>query len=852
MVKVLKAREIGPAVMGGRISDVSFDPEDPATFYLGHATGGVAKTTNNGATFSAVFRDEPVHSIGAVAVAPSNAKIVWVGSGEGNDRNSSGWGDGVYRSTDSGATWTNVGLKSSRAIARLLVHPKDPDTAWVCALGDLWQWGGERGLYKTTDGGKSWSAALQGPADMRGRVGCASVAMDPSDPNVLYAGLYARIRTPWSFTYGAAATDGKDLGGIYKSNDGGATWRKLESGLPRRLGNLGLDVSASNPRIVMAVLQSDEGGQGSIDDVRSRSGGGVYRSEDGGDTWTKVSPLNPRPFYFSTIRIAPDNPSLVYVLGFTLHVSEDGGKSWREDLAGKVHPDHHALSFDPRNPKRILLGTDGGAYQSFDRAKSWEHLNRYAAGQFYRISLDDSVPYRICGGLQDNLNWVGPSQVRSKEGIRNSDWISLGGGDGFSCVFDSDDPNVIYTESQQGYLFRMDLRSGLSKTLRPEPGEGQMGFRFHWNAPLIGSAHEKGVIYLGGNRVFRLTERAERWQAISPDLSTQDPKRIASVGSGAERYGVVYTIAESPLRKGLLWAGTDDGKVWITENGGESWTDLSDKLPASARGLWMGRIEASPHDAATAFLAVETHRSGRYEAIALVTRDLGKTWQSIAGDLPSGQPVKVIREDPRRAGLLYAGTEFGLWASADGGRDWMKLGGLPTVPVDDIKIHPRDGDLVAATHGRSLYVIDDLTPLRDLTAEVAAKDAWLFPPRPAFGFIPLDGFADWNGKAVYRGENPKEGAIFNFWIREFTGEEAKIEIKGPGGEPVAKLTAPATPGINRVVWNLKASKDYLSEYGGEGADLLVRPGTYTATLTYGKAKSEQRLEVSMEKGLETR
>jgi hypothetical protein len=379
-----------------------------------------------------------------------------------------------------------------------------------------------------------------------------------------------------------------------------------------------------------------------------------------------------------------------------------------------------------------------------------------------------------------------------------------------------------------------------------------MAFRFHWNAPLIGSVHDRGVLYLGGNRVFRLTDRAERWQSISPDLSMQDPKRTVTVGSGAEAYGVVYTLAESPRKKGLLWAGTDDGKVWVTENGGETWTDLTDKLPASARGLWMGRIEASPHDAATAYLAVETHRSGRYEAIALKTSDLGKTWQSIAGDLPSGQPVKVIREDPKRAGLLYAGTEFGLFSSVDGGRDWVKLGSLPTVAVDDIKIHPRDGALVAATHGRSLYVIDDPTPLRDLGTEVAGKEAWLFPPRPAVAFIPLDGFADWNGKAVYRGENPPVGATLYFWIREATGDEAKIEIKGPGGEPVAKITQPALPGINRAVWNLKASKDYLSEYGGEGADLLVRPGTYTATLTYGKAKSEQKLEVSAEKGLETR
>ena len=846
----LKARSIGPAVMGGRVSEIALDPESPYTFYVGLATGGVMKTSNNGATFSGLFEKEAVASIGALAVAPSNAKTIWVGTGEGNDRNSSGWGDGVYLSTDGGDTWKNVGLKGSKAIGRIVAHPTSPETAWVAALGNLWASGGERGLYKTADGGKTWKAQLQAAAPYADRVGCGDVVLDPSDPSTLYAALYARQRQPWSFVYGPGATDGKDLGGLFKSTDGGATWKKLSKGLPTMTGRIGLDISRSNPKVVYAIVQSDEGGTSSIDQLRSKRGG-VFRSDDGGESWTRTSPLNPRAFYFSQIRVDPANPERVYVLGYALHVSEDGGKSFREDLFGKVHPDNHALAIDPKSPKRLLLGTDGGVYQSFDGAKTWEHLNRMAAGEFYRISLDGSDPYRICGGLQDNLNWVGPSQTRSKEGILNSDWINIEGGDGFSCVFDTEDPNVVFAESQQGYVHRFNLKTGESKDLRPEPTEGQAAFRFHWNSPLVGSRHEKGAIYLGGNRVFKLTEKGEHWKPISPDLSTQDPKKTTAVGSGAENYGVVYTIAESPVQKGLLWAGTDDGKVWITQNEGESWTDLTGNLPSAAKGLWMGRIEASAHDPKVAYLAVETHRSGKYAPLAYRTGDFGRTWQSIAGDLPSAGPVKVIREDPKNASLLFAGTEFGLYATLDRGAHWSRFGGLPTVAVDDIAIHPREKDLVIATHGRSLYIVDDISSLEELTPELQGKELHLFPPRPVFGIYRLPGFADWNGKAVFRGENPKEGALLTFWVKDFTGEEAEIEIKNSADHPMAKLKAPGTPGFNRVTWDLKPSEDLLVEYGSEGRK-FVRPGDYTVTVTRGKAKSEQKVKVVIAEGIETR
>ncbi len=849
-LKALKARSIGPAVMGGRVSEIALDPQNPYVFYVGFATGGVAKTANNGGTFKGIFDHEPVASIGALAVAPSDPKTIWVGTGEANDRNSSGWGDGVYLSKDGGETWSHVSLKSSRAIARIVVHPADPNVAWVAAVGNLWAPGGERGLYVTRDGGKSWSVALAAPAPHADRVGCGDVALDPSDPGTLYAALYARQRQPWSFTSGPDATDGKDAGGIFKSTNGGATWKKLSNGLPGSTARIGLAIHQKNPKIVYAIVQSSEGGTSGIEDVTSRAGG-VFRSDDGGETWARRSNLNPRPFYFSQIRVDPENPERVYVLGFALHVSEDGGKTFREDRFEKVHPDLHALAIDPARPERLLLGTDGGAYQSFDAAKTWEHLNRYAAGQFYRVNLDDSDPYRICGGLQDNLNWVGPSATRTKEGILNTDWINIEGGDGFSCVFDPEDPQIVYAESQEGDLHRFDLRSGAVKKLRPSPPEGQPAYRFHWNSPLIGSRHEKGAMFLAGNRVFKLTARGEKWTVISPDLSMQDPKKTTATGSGAENFGVVYTLAESPLQKGLLWAGTDDGKVWVTSDEGASWTDLTVNLPPAARGLWMGRIEASAHDAKAAYLAVETHRSGRLEPLAYRTADLGRTWQSIAGDLPAEGPVKVVREDPKNPQLLFAGTEHGLFASLDRGASWTKLGSLPTVAVDDLAIHPRERDLVVATHGRSLYVLDDITALEELTPEVRAKDAHLFPPLPAHAFQPLPGFGDWNGAAVYRGENPKPGALLTWWVRDFTGDEVKIEIANALGQPVAKLSTPATPGLGRIVWDLKPSKELLTEYGGEGAK-FVRAGDYKVTLSVGKVKSEQTLAVSVAPGLETR
>jgi photosystem II stability/assembly factor-like uncharacterized protein len=718
-------------------------------------------------------------------------------------------------------------------------------------MGDLWNEGGERGLYKTTDGGKTWRAVLQAPAPDTGRVGCGDVVMDPQAPDTLYAALYARRRTPWSFVSGPEASGGADRGGIFKSADGGATWTKLGGGLPGSTQRIGLAIHAANPRILYAIVQTTEGGTSGIDEVRSRRGG-VFRSDDGGLTWTRRNPLNPRPFYFSQVRVDPVNPDRVYVLGFWLHVSEDGGTSFREDHFQKVHPDNHALAIDARNPKRLLLGTDGGVYQSWDAGARWVHLSTMVAGEFYRINVDMGTPYRICGGLQDNVNWIGPSRTATKDGITNADWIQIYGGDGFYCIFDPDDPDIVYAESQSGFVHRLHLKSGALKSLRPEPTEGEAAFRFHWNSPLVASRHAKGTIYLAGNRVFALTDRGEQWRAISPDLSTRNVDRILAVGSGAETHGVVYALAESPKRAGLLWAGTDDGKLWVTEDTGATWVDLSANLPAAARGQWISRIEPGWHDAATAYVSVWAFRSGNYAPLVYRTADLGRTWQSVAGDLPAGGPVRVVREDPFRAGLLYAGTQFGLFVSLDGGARWTRFGGIPTVPVDDLLVHPRDRDLVVATHGRSLFIVDDVRPLQDLTPAVLAKPAHLFPIRAAVGSDLLPGWADWAGSGQFRGANPPPGALITVWLREYSGDKATLSVKTSSGTPVANLTLPGNPGLNRVAWDLKPSKDLVSDYGSDRGGFFVQPGEYEVTLTYGTVTETQKVSVTLAPGIEPR
>ncbi len=858
-LKGLSWRCVGPANMGGRVSAIALAPGGGATFYVGYGTGGLWKTENLGTTFTPVFDKTGQHSIGAVAVAdapadwpgwePENtppaerarrgaARIVWVGTGEGNGRNSSSWGGGVYRSTDAGATFAGMGLKESHDIPSLAIDPRDPDVVYVAALGRLWGANPERGVYKTADGGKTWRHALRIDAD----TGACDVAIDPGQPDRVYAAMYARRRTPWNFT------GGSERGGIFRSEDGGTTWRKLTAGLPARTGRIGLAVFAGDPRIVYAVVESDVGGTGRDEfDDRSPSGG-VFRSEDHGESWTRVSDINPRPFYFSRLAVDPENGQRVYLLGWDLLVSDDGGRSFRRS-SEHVHVDLHAIAIDPRDPARILIGTDGGAYISHDRARSWLLLDNLAVGQFYRVAVDLGDPYRIGGGLQDNGSWIGPSATltvtddEAKDGILNCDWRMIHGWDGFGVAFDPLDPNLVYATGQGGFLTRIRLDNAVMNRLRPSPREGQERLRFNWDAPFFVSPHDPAVLYHAGNKVFRLTERGDKWFAVSGDLSRREADKIMTAGSEAETHGTVVSLAESPLRAGLLWAGTDDGLIHVTEDGGGAWRQVTPKAGGS---LYVACLTPSAHDARTAYAALDGHRSDVLRPLILMTADLGRSWLDITGDLPADQPALVVQEDPSSRDVLYCGTQFGAYVTFDRGARWLRLNGasLPPAPVADLVIHPRERDLVAGTHGRSVWVLDDISMFGQLDAATRERPLALLAPRPARPRLHR-GAHYGRGHGIFRAKNPPPGAYLNYWVRE-NPEPVSMAIADSAGFVLRTLEGHARAGLNRIVWDLKPDAKHslgVSRNDIPGPEQFVPPGRYKATLTMGEARDEAFIEV---------
>ncbi len=776
--------------------------------------------------------------------------MVWVGTGEANSRNSSSWGNGVYRTVDGGATWRHLGLDATRTIARVVTHPTDSNTVYVAALGRLWGENPERGVFKTTDGGRTWQHVLRVDA----RTGAVDLVMDPSDPQRLYAAMYARRRTPWSYEGGSTT------GGIFRTRDGGRTWTKCVEGLPAHTGRIGLEVWRKDPRVVFAVVESDEGGHLSDFEEKSRAGG-VFRSDDGGGHWRRLTDLVPRPFYFGQIRVQPDDSTRVYLLGTDLWISDDGGHAFRAGGARNLHPDLHAMWVDPSGGGRVLLGTDGGLFVSHDRAANWDFVNNLAIGEFYNLAVDMRDPYFIYGGLQDNQTWGGPNRTRFEVdswleenrhlGILNDHWFCLGGGDGFHVAVDPTDPDRVYWESQGGSLNRTDLASGKKRVLRPVAKEGQPVFRFNWNTPFALSPHDPSVLWMGGNRLFRLTEHGDRWEPASPDLTTQDARRMVTGGSGAETYCTITTLSESPLRRGQVWVGTDDGKVWVTPDGGANWDDLTRNVRGVPPGLYVSRIEASHHDARTAYLSIDGHRSDELAPFVLVTHDLGRTWTSIVGDLPAGVPVKVVREDPFQPALLFAGTEAGLFATLDHGRHWTKMDrGLPTVAVDDILIHPRERDLIAGTHGRSVYVLDDIGALEQWGATAAHDTLTLFAPRPTTAFHVREIGGAW-GQRMFAAKNPPFGALLDYHVARELVDGVSIAIADSAGHVVRKLTGPGSVGLHRVTWDLVTGDPRARIPRPEWNDqpAFVVPGRYTVTLTGGNAAPQrQTLEVRVAPG----
>ncbi len=837
----LQFRSVGPANQAGRVSVVVGVPGDPFTFYVSGANGGVFKTTNGGTTWTPLFDRFDVLSIGEIAPAPSNPDVIYVGTGEGNPRNNASFGNGVYRSTDGGATWTHLGLEDTDRIARIRVDSRNADVAYVCALGHEWGPNEQRGVFKTTDGGKNWQKVLYRDQD----TGCSDIDVNPTNSNEVYAGMYTYRRQAWHMRSGGGET------ALYKSMDGGATWKKMTSGIPAMLDRIGVAVARSQPTTVYMISETPN------------YEGELWRSDDSGATWRMVNKdpnIDFRPFYYSDVRVDPNNPDRVFTLSGSLYVSEDGGRTFRT-IARAVHGDHQALWIDPRNSKRILSGSDGGFQVSDDGGQNFNVLNNIAFTQFYHVNYDMQKPYMVCGGLQDNGTWCGPSNSLLSEGIRKNDWFVVGGGDGFFAVPDMKEPWRVYTDLQGGSISVTDTRSGSDRNIIPYPNRiGSVGdamenhkHRFNWNSPIAISPQDGQTVYFGGEVVFKSTNHGQSWEIISPDLTTNDKSKQKSSGepivtdnTAAEFHCTILTIAPSPVDPNVIWAGTDDGNVQVTRDGGKTWTNVVKNLPGLAPNAWIPTVEASHHDAGTAYVAADHHQDNDYAAYFFKTTDFGRTWTKMIVGIPARTGwAHVIREDPRVKTLLYAGTELGLWVSFDGGGRWTSLRqNIPPAPVRDIQIHPRDNDLIVATHGRGLYILDDITPLQH-AADAVETDAELFDIRPATRWNMWNKDANL-GQAVWKAPNPPNGAIIDYYLKADQKDDAVITISDKAGTVIRTIrNAPKAAGMNRTTWDFRydgprplatdaarlrdVDPEIASRFGGGGAPFAL-PGEYTVKL----------------------
>jgi photosystem II stability/assembly factor-like uncharacterized protein len=829
----LPARSIGPANMSGRITEVAVVESNPKVVYVATANGGVFKTTDAGASWVPIFDDQDTLCIGAVAVSQSNPDVVYVGTGEANPRNSVSWGKGLYVSRDGGKTWAFSGLPDAGHVGRIVVHPSNPDVAYAAVLGHVWGPSKERGLYKTIDGGTTWTVSCHLDED----TGFVDVAMDPSDPDILYAAAYPVRRD--AFAGGAPRRQWGPKGGLYKTADGGETWEKMTEGLPDRpYGRCGLSVYRKDPNVVYAVVQTDRTagptdnrGQVAKANTEDVEKGGVFRSDDKGKTWKKINDLVPRPFYYGQIRIDPNDDQRIYVLGVAFHVSTDGGKTFATGARG-THADHHALWINPKDSGHMILGNDGGVYFSRNQGRTWEAQRGMAIGQFYAVAVDMRKPYRVYGGLQDNGSWGGPSATDRTDGITLADWRRVGGGDGFQAAVDPTDPDTIYVESQYGNLRRVNLKGAkgpTSKTIRPRPEKGDPAYRFNWNSPLLLSTHDPKTLYYGGNHVFKSTDRGDTWKTISPDLTRARPG-VRTTGN------TITTIAESPLKAGLLYAGTDDGNLHVSRDDGKTWTDLTKHIPGVPADRWVTRVECSHFDEGTAYLTIDRHRNDDRRPYVFKTTDYGKTWTPLTSNLPADSPVHVIRESSRNPYLLFVGTEHGLFASIDGGGEWRRVAnGLPkAVTVHDLVIHPRDRELVIGTHARSVYVMD-IAPLEELSEKVLASSPHLFAVKPVTAYEPKPPAGSGDRRA-YVAPNPPYGAVISCFLSETTGPTT-LTITDKDGKEYRSWDLTDKSGFQRVVWNLRGTGDNTP---------LVSAGEYTVTLKTSAGTLRQKLKVEAE------
>ncbi|HEX3742292.1 MAG TPA: hypothetical protein VHW09_00100 [Bryobacteraceae bacterium] len=848
----LEYRSIGPASMGGRVTDVEGVPGRPELVYVATASGGLFKTVNGGTTWTPIFDHEHTISIGNIAVDPQNPDVVWLGAGEANARNSVSFGDGVYKTLDGGKTWRNLGLRDTHHISRVALNPLNPNIAYVCALGHNTGPNDERGVFMTTDGGDTWKKTLYIDADH----GCADMDIDQQNPNILYATMWKFLRRPWTFTSGSEKT------GVFRSLDGGRTWAQLTTGLPKGWGRIGVRVAPSNPNVVYVIGESNEGT--------------IYRSDDRGDHFhfmTKNPAVVGRGLYYSHLTIDPTDENRIYTIGMRLSYSIDGGRTIRP-ASPSIHGDYHTVWVDPKNPARLWLGCDGGIAVSYDRSENWEWVGNLPIGQFYQVFADNREPfYYLSGGLQDNGSWTGPSRTHQGS-ILNSDWTNISGGDGFHVVVNLDQPWLYLSESQGGGLVRTDLRTHEQQDVSPQPRRndggpvGELKYRFNWNAPVVLSPHDHNTVYFGSNVVFKSTDFGKTWTAISPDLTTNDPEKQKSVGTvwtentTAEYHCTIIRIAESPVQAGVIWAGTDDGNLQLTRDGGKSWTNLTGNAPGVPKFSEIAWVEPSRTAAGTAYVAFENHWFDDFHPYIFKTTDFGKTFTNLTGNLPQDDYLWVVKEDPKNPKVLYAGGELGLNVSFTGGSQWvaMGLGNMPPVAVRDITIHPRDNDLIVATHGRSLWIFDDVTPLQEMNDQVVNDSAYLFSLRPELRFDGgggRGGGVGQGGNKPFAGPNPPYGAPITYYLKE--SGPAKVEVLDEAGKLVRDLGAVLhDAGLNRVVWDLRYEGPHARTMGatadaaaGGGFGFpargpLVLPGKYTIRLTAGGKTLTRELELKLD------